>query len=87
MLVRGVESSSPIERVPEVEREAGAVEHEKRSDAARRLSRSHAHKEKTDKWCGHEEGEEAPEESGQEAEEASAPAPETQPGKGLDYKA
>lgn len=91
MPVHGVDPGFPVERVPEVEREAGAVEHEKQSGRVRRVARGHSHshprKGAEDEWCGHENAER----SGREAEEL-VEAPRRRRGpkdekKSLDYKA
>jgi hypothetical protein len=64
MPVRNVESQSPIERVPDVEREPGAAEHDKPNDPVKRRTRSHhRHKDTRDTWSHSQEGEEPQEET------------------------
>lgn len=82
MPIRSVEQNSPIERVAEVEREAGSVEHEKRGDHVRRAARQQQHKEAADQWVGHNKDEEP-----SEGEEPPPEVPHQLGKRCLDYKA
>lgn len=84
MPIRSVEQNSPIERVAEVEREAGSVEHEKRGDHVRRAARQQQHKEAADQWVGQHQEEERSEAEG---EEEPQEVPHQLGKRCLDYKA
>jgi hypothetical protein len=88
MSIRTVDSNAPIKPVPEVDREAGAAEHEERPERTRRAGKGQVAKQMSDSWSGggarqEKEGAEEPErqEKGPEEDEGSAPR------RRLDYKA
>jgi len=86
MPIRNIDSSTSIERVPDVEREAYSAEHEKKSEQVKRAARQQHQKEKNDTWCGSESEPHEHEDEGMEEE--AVPEIETEIDKPkLDYKA
>lgn len=86
MPIRNIDSSSSIERVPDVEREAYSAEHEKKSEQIKRAARQQQQKEKSDTWCGSENEPHDPQEDDFE-EEPAFEAEDEKPKSKLDYKA